>query len=278
MKQSGAPKPSVAASFEDLAAAIAKNELVVHYQPIMNLVDETLVGFEAIARWPHERLGLLDAGTFVPLAGSAGLIRALDSRVLARACDQLADWQRDVLIGPGFHVSVNISGAELDGDGYVERVGGALAFAGASAKGLVLEVTETSAIESFDAARRTFDGLHALGVELALDDFGREHTTFSRLHSLPFDIVKLDRDFVLESNTKIGKSFIRALVQLGGHLGTRLIAKGIETSKQAATLRGLGCEDGQGYLWAPGLPADEAEKLLSCPLPDEIAGAGRSRS
>jgi EAL domain-containing protein (putative c-di-GMP-specific phosphodiesterase class I) len=279
MEQSLTPSPS---SVEDLARAIDREQLALHYQPIVNLVDETVVGFEALVRWPHERRGLLGAAAFVPLAEASGLVHALDDWVLMTACRQLAAWQEDVLIGPGFRMAINVSGAEVTGDALVERVNHALDVTGADPRGLTVEVTETWVIASIDAARRSFDGLHALGVELALDDFGSQHATFARLHSLPFDVLKIDRDFVVDSGTSIGKGFLRTIVELGDLLGSRLVAEGIESAAQAATLRGLGCHEGQGFRWAPGVPAEEAERILDgsrsaatllgqCPKPSSIS-------
>lgn len=253
----------VAISIDELDRAIAAEEFVLHYQPTVNLTDGTLTGFEALVRWRHARLGLLCAAKFVPLAESCGLIRSLDQWVLQTASRQLAAWQEDVLVVPGFRVAVNVSAMEMDGDGLVERVHRAIAASGVDASGLVVEVTETSRIESLESAKRSADGLHALGVELALDDFGSRYGTFSLLSSLPFDVLKIDRDLVIGTRTEHGRAFVRALVDLGDNLGARIIAEGIETADQAAQMHALCCHEGQGFFWAPALSVHDAEAFLT---------------
>jgi EAL domain-containing protein (putative c-di-GMP-specific phosphodiesterase class I) len=205
----------------------------------------------------------LCAEAFVPLAEGCGLIRPLDEWVLRTASRQLAAWQEDVLVAPGFRMAVNVSAIEMDGDGLVERVRDAIGASGVDACGLVVEVTETSKIESFESAKRSTDGLHALGVELALDDFGSRYGTFSLLSLLPFDVLKIDREFVVGTDSEHGRAFVSALIDLGDRLGARVIAEGIETAGQAAQLRALGSHEGQGFFWAPALSLDDAEALLT---------------
>ena len=253
----------VAISVVELDRALEAKEFVLHYQPIVNLTDETLTGFEALVRWRHPELGMLCAENFVPLAENCALIRSLDLWVLQTASRQLAAWQEDVLVAPGFRVAVNVSAMEMDGDGLVERVHRAITASGVDASGLVVEVTETSRIESLELAKRSADGLHALGVELALDDFGSRYGTFSLLSSLPFDVLKIDRELVIGTRTERGRAFVRALVDLGDSLGARIIAEGIETAEQAAQMRALCCHEGQGFFWAPALSVDDAEALLT---------------
>jgi EAL domain-containing protein (putative c-di-GMP-specific phosphodiesterase class I) len=237
--------------------------LVLHYQPIVNLATEAVTGFEALVRWAHPELGLLCAARFIPLAESSGLIREVDDWVLRTACHQLAAWQEDVLVTADFRLSVNVSGLEMDGRGLVDRVAGVVAETGVDPRGLVIEVTETRRIESVQAAQLTAEGLHAIGVELALDDFGIQYASFRRLHALTFDVLKIDRQFVVDSDTELGRAFVHALVELGNFLGAVIVAEGIETDEQAVQLKTLGCHEGQGFHWAPGLPVDQAEQLLA---------------
>ncbi|HEY3670648.1 MAG TPA: EAL domain-containing protein [Acidimicrobiia bacterium] len=260
-QESGSPPAVVSA--DDLARAIVTDELALYYQPIVSLTDETLSGFEALVRWPHPEFGLVCASTLVTVAESCGLIRALDDWVLRTATRRLAAWQEDVLVTPGFRLAVNVSGSEMDGVRLVERVAGAIDESGVDARGLVIEVTESCQIVDIEAARRSADGLHVLGVEIALDDFGSQHSTFSRLNSLPFDVLKIDRAFVVGSESEVGRSFIRALVELGNVLGARIVAEGIETAEQAARMRELCAHEGQGFLWAPAVPPGAAEALLA---------------
>jgi EAL domain-containing protein (putative c-di-GMP-specific phosphodiesterase class I) len=250
----------------DLDRAIGGGELGLHYQPIVNLVDETVTGFEALVRWNHPDLGTICAARFVPLAERSGLIGAVDAWVLDAACRQLAAWQEDVLVGPGFRIAMNVSGSELDGGGIVARVRHAVVTSGVDPQSLVIEVTETCAIPSFAAAQRSVDGLHALGIEVSLDDFGSHHANFTRLHSLAFDVLEIDRTFVVDADTERGQSIVRTLIELGGHLQARVIAEGIETLDQAVLLETLGCDEGQGFRWAPGLSGEQAEELLALGL------------
>ncbi len=250
-------------SLDELERAIGDDDLLLHYQPTVNLVDGMVTGFEALVRWPHPRLGLLCASTIVPVAERDGLVRSLDDWVLRTALRQLAAWQEDVLVAPGFRLASNVSGAEVDGDGLVQRVRHAISESSVDPRGFVVEITETCAIESIEAGRKSADGLHALGVELALDDFGSQYGTFARWDALPFDVLKIDREFVVGSSSERGRAFVRALVELGGSLGTRIIAEGIETAQQARQLRGLGAHEGQGYFWAPAFSSTDAEALLA---------------
>jgi EAL domain-containing protein (putative c-di-GMP-specific phosphodiesterase class I) len=247
----------------ELERAIADDQLELFYQPVVSLTDQTITGFEALVRWRHPRLGLLCAAQIVPHAERCGLIRALDDWVLRTAFAQADAWQEEALVAPGFRMAVNVSGAEMDGDRLVERVGYALSATGVDPRGLVIEVTETCRINSIDDAKRSADGLHALGLELALDDFGSHDATFSRLWSLPFDVLKIDREFVTGSHSELGQAFVRALMDLGDRLRTRIVAEGVETAAHANRLRALGSHEGQGFFWAPALPAEQASTALT---------------
>ena len=162
-----------------------------------------------------------------------------------------------------FRMAVNVSGLEVDGQHLVDRLVEVIVDTGVDPRGLMIEVTETCLIKSLEDARHTADGLHALGVKLALDDFGIQYASFRRLHALEFDVLKIDREFVMNVDTDLGRAFIRALVELGNSLGALTIGEGIETPPQAARLKAIGCHEGQGFCWAPGLSVRQAEQLLS---------------
>lgn len=247
----------------ELSLAISEHQLALHYQPTVNLANGRVSGFEALIRWPHEKWGLLNAAAFVPLAEETGLIQALDNWVLWAAAEQLAVWQEDVLVTSDFRLAVNVSAVEMGDGELIERIREAVVTTGVDPTGLVVEVTETCKIEDVESAKRAAHGLHAMGVELALDDFGSRYGTFSLLNSLPFDILKIDREFTMGTDTEHGMAFLRALVDLSNSLGIRIIAEGIETIEQARRLRALGCHEGQGFLWAPALSLRDAESLLT---------------
>ncbi len=265
MTQSGASTQPRTAEISPaaFARAIAARELALHYQPIVNLVDETMTGFEALVRWHHPELGLLPAASFIGMVEAHDhLIRALDDWVLDAACEQLAAWQADVLVTAGFRVAVNVSAGELDGQRLLDRVTGAVARWGVDTHGLGIEVTESMPIKNLEAATRSTTLLHDIGIELAIDDFGMQNSWVSRLHALRFDVLKIDRGFVQDARTASGAAFMRAVVALAKTLDLRIVAEGIETVEQARTARALGCDEGQGYHWSPAIPPDAATQIL----------------
>lgn len=249
-------------SGNDLLRAIAGEELELRYQPILDLTTRQLTGFEALLRWRHPTRGLLGPDRIIPLAEECGLIQEVDDWVLHEASARLAAWQDDVLVGDGFRVHVNVSGMELDDRTLVDRVRRSIVGTNVVPNGLTVEVTETRLIEDIGAAKRAIDALHEMGVELALDDFGTEYATFMRLHALRFDIVKIDKGFVAACDTDLGRTFIRAFVDLANGLGAGIIAEGIETTDQLDKVMHAGCHQGQGFLWSPAMPVDDAEHLL----------------
>lgn len=255
----------------ELASAIEDDALALHYQPVIDLRQGIVVGLEALVRWPHPDRGMLTAGAFVPDAEACGLIEHLDDWVLATACRQIAAWQDDVLIAPGFRVAVNISGYDFADHRLPDRVGTALADSGADPECLTVELTETFDLVDLVTTHRSFRTLRQLGVNVSLDDFGTAYATFQRLRYLPFDEIKLDREVMASAGTPVGMAFVNAAVDLGRSLGMRTIAEGIETSEQADQARELGCDLGQGYFWSPSVPAEAIGDLL---VHGSFAGAG----
>jgi EAL domain-containing protein (putative c-di-GMP-specific phosphodiesterase class I) len=255
-----------------LAVAIDDDALELHYQPVVDLERGIVVGLEALVRWPHPELGMLTAGAFVPEAESCGLIQRLDDWVLATACRQIAAWQDDVLIAPGFRVAINLSGYEFADHQLPDRVARALASSGADPECLTVELTETFDLVDVVTTHRSFRSLQQLGVNVSLDDFGTAFATFQRLRYLPFDEIKLDREVMASAGTAVGTAFINAAVELGRSLGMRTVAEGIETVEQAQLARSLGFDKGQGYLWSASLPAAAiADLLVSGNLPEPAA-------
>jgi EAL domain-containing protein (putative c-di-GMP-specific phosphodiesterase class I) len=245
-----------------LRAAIGEGELDVYFQPVVDLHHDLVVGLEALVRWHHPSRGLLAAGAFVPDAEACGVVGALDAWVLDRAVAQIARWQEDVLIAPGFRVAVNMSGVEFGNSTLVADVADALARHGADPECLTIELTETAALADMTAAHRSVRSLQQLGARVALDDFGTAYATFQRLRCLPFDEVKLDREITVAAGSPVGSAFVRAIVDLGEELGLRIVAEGIETPDQAAVAASLGCTVAQGYLWSPPLPAADVTAVL----------------
>ena len=247
----------------DLRHAIERGELAMHYQPIVSLTDGRLVGFEALLRWHHAKMGMIAPFRFIPIAEDSGLILPITVWILRQTCRQLAEWQR---IGPEYRdliVSVNISGKHLAKDELINDVLGALQESRVAARTLKLEITESTAMENAEHSISILNRLKEIGVQLSIDDFGTGYSSLSHLHRLPFDTLKIDRSFVnrvgeLGENSEV----LQTVISLAKNLKMRVIAEGIETDAQLAVLQNLGCDYGQGYLLAKPKPVEETEELL----------------
>jgi EAL domain-containing protein (putative c-di-GMP-specific phosphodiesterase class I) len=257
---------------DELRHGLERGELEAWYQPVVRLADGVVTGFEALVRWRHPRLGLLPASAFVPLAEVSGLIHAVDQQMRREVFGHVRRWQEDVLVAPGFRVVLHISAREVGDDHLAAEISRAIDDAGVDPHGLTLELTETGAIRDLDAVRRTALGVRDLGIDLGLDDFGSPSTTFELLRTLRFDVLKLDRAVVAASESNIGRAMVVAFVGLGRELHSTVVAGGIETLDEATRIRGLGCDEGQGFLWAPPIDAAEAEVLLTVGMPKRRAG------
>ena len=248
----------------DLRHAVARDELRVHYQPIFALSGEELLGVEALVRWQHPVRGLLAPDVFIPAAESANLIGEIGAWVLAAACRQAARWAH---CGPGgqpLHMAVNVSARQLaQGSSLVELVADELQSSKIDPSTLVLEVTESVVMDNAEATLSLLNQLKALGVKLAIDDFGTGYSSLIYLKRFPVDQLKVDRTFVggLGENSD-DAAIVASVVGLARAVGIVAIAEGVETSEQLATLQGLGCGCGQGYLWSRPLPAEELEEMM----------------
>ncbi|HWK27218.1 MAG TPA: EAL domain-containing protein [Solirubrobacter sp.] len=238
---------------EELERAIENEELVLHFQPIVDLDGGHAEGFEALVRWNHPQRGLLGPGEFVPLAEETGLIVPLGRWVLRAAARHAAAW------AGAPYLSVNVAGAQLEQPAFVEEVAEALAGAGLDAARLVLEVTESSLVGAAEAER--LQALRRLGVRLAIDDFGTGYSSLSYLRRFPMDVLKIDRSFTRDACED--NALLRAIVAMGESLGLVLIPEGIEQPEQAEALRALGCRLGQGFLFGRPVPAGELTGVAS---------------
>ncbi|WP_433043791.1 putative bifunctional diguanylate cyclase/phosphodiesterase [Dactylosporangium sp. CS-033363] len=249
----------------ELEHALARDEFVVHYQPIVDLPTSRLIGVEALVRWQHPERGLLGPMTFIPLAESTGLIVPLGRWVLRQACEQLAAWRDEFPAAAAIRVNVNLSARQFQHEGLVEEVAGILAETGVDPHQIVLEITESLLMQDTDTTIETLDRLKALGVRLAIDDFGTGYSSLSYLKRFPVDILKIDRSFVDGINAEQGgdATLAEAVVQLGRALQLQTVAEGIETAEQWSTLQDLGCEFGQGYLFARPGAAESISEILS---------------
>jgi diguanylate cyclase (GGDEF)-like protein/PAS domain S-box-containing protein len=238
-------------------------QLLLHYQPQVEISTGRLVGVEALVRWMHPERGLLLPGVFVPVAEDAGLAPVIGAWVLRRACRQAREW---TLRGrKPVRMSVNVSAYQLRDDRIVEAVAGALRDSGLPPAQLELEITE-GALQTQGEAESILDRLKSLGVQLALDDFGTGYSTLSSLKLLPFDRLKIDRSFVRSVEEDANdRALTRAIIAMARSLDLDIIAEGVETPGQLAFLRKEGCSEMQGYLVSAPLAADELERALLSP-------------
>ena len=232
----------------DLERALENGELMVHYQPIVALATQQIMGVEALVRWRHPRRGMVSPVDFIPLAEETGLISTIGRFVLRRACVEAAQWSA---MAPDFVLSVNVSGRQLRQDDYVAEVATILTETCFEPRRLVLEITESVMVEDDESISNVLLALKSLGVRLAIDDFGTGYSSLSSLRELPVDILKIAQPFVDDLGTDGDDgAFAAAIVRLGQTLGLSMIAEGIERIEQLDELRPLLCGMGQGYLFA----------------------------
>ncbi|HYZ11465.1 MAG TPA: EAL domain-containing protein [Actinomycetota bacterium] len=244
-----------------LARAIEQHEFTLEYQPIVNLETRSVEGVEALVRWRHPNRGLLAPSEFIPLAEDTGLIVPLGIAVLREACLRAAGWQ--VPGHPPLAVSVNLSPKQLADPNLVTEVDLALKASGLEPSCLILEMTEDVLMHETDAILHTLREVKSLGVRLAIDDFGTGYSSLSYLERFPVDMLKIAKTFVDQlGNGEPRSPLVEAVIGLGEALGLRTVAEGIETAEQLDRLRGLRCEQGQGYLFARPLDERSIDLLL----------------
>jgi diguanylate cyclase (GGDEF)-like protein/PAS domain S-box-containing protein len=259
-----------------LRRALADDEFVLHYQPVYDLGSGTLCGVEALVRWEDPAVGLVSPDRFIPHAEETGLITRIGAWVIEAACRQAAAW---TAVGLTPQMAFNASPRELRDVTYVDRVADALDRHGLRPGRLLIEVRETPMYES-DRTHEVIEQLHRLGVRLALDDFGTEHSSLSRLRELPVQVLKVDRSFLRDlPGDAASAGIVRAIATLGTGLGMDVIAEGIETTEQLRFAAEAGCGFGQGYHFARPLPAEQVTDLLTSSLaPRRRGDRARARS
>ncbi|UCE86697.1 MAG: EAL domain-containing protein [Deltaproteobacteria bacterium] len=241
--------------------ALERQEFALHYQPVRDTLSGRLTGAEALLRWRDPELGNMSPAEFIPIAEETNLIGPLGEWVLRTACQQCHLWQ-----SAGFRpirLSVNLSGHQLRHRDLVDSVARGLRDSGLSPDWLELEITESTIMQNDDMTKSTFYALHDMGIGLALDDFGTGYSSLSYLRRFPLDRVKIDRSFVREITTNTDDAALAgAIIAMVHSLGLRVVAEGVETSEQAAFLRERGCDELQGFLFSPAVPADEFARFL----------------
>jgi diguanylate cyclase (GGDEF)-like protein/PAS domain S-box-containing protein len=242
----------------DLTRALAEQEFILEYQPIVDLGTGSLLGVEALVRWRHPSDGVLMPAQFISIAEDCGQIVQLGRWVLLEACRSLVAWRAGVAGGNGLRVAVNVSGRQLQHGDLIRDVSDALAISGLEPENLVVELTESTIMSNTEANLERLQKLKALGIRLALDDFGTGYSSLSYLHRFPIDILKIDRSFVSRLTTSDnGPEVARAVITLGSTLGLDIVAEGIELEQEIASLLELGCVAGQGFFFADARPLQE---------------------
>ena len=251
----------------DLRRALQENQLFVVYQPVVGLLEDGQVdysaGVEALVRWQHPTRGVISPVEFIQVAEECGFIGALGDFVLSRACSDFVQWKSKLGASAPRLLAVNLSRAQLAQPGWTDVVIEFLRSSGMHAQHLQLEVTESLAAQDQQVQERLHE-LKALGIKLALDDFGTGYSSLASLHLLPVDTVKIDRSFVSQGDTShYHRVLIEATVKVARSLGMDTVAEGIETEAQAAVVRQLECDKGQGYLFSRPLTATALEQWLA---------------
>jgi diguanylate cyclase (GGDEF)-like protein/PAS domain S-box-containing protein len=238
----------------DLSVALAEGQMVALYQPIVDFETGKVYGAESLLRWNHPTRGFVSPLEFVSLAEQTGLIVPIGRWILEQACREAARWQA---IQPGISVSVNASGVQFGDPAFIEDVRGTLAQANLPGQCLTIEITETVIMDDTERTAIVLEQLRRLGVRVAIDDFGTGYCSLAYLQRYPVDSIKIDRAFVVElAHEGRGSSLAETILQMAVALGLRSVAEGIEDLDQVAILRSLGCNYGQGYLFARPLDAD----------------------
>jgi diguanylate cyclase (GGDEF)-like protein/PAS domain S-box-containing protein len=247
----------------ELRRALAQGELRVYYQPIVSLADRAITGVEALARWQHPQRGLVSPVDFIPLAEETGLIVPIGQWVLEQACLQVRKWRDQNPLYCDLVVSVNLSARQFQTPDLVAEIVRAVRDARLEPQALKLEITESTVMQDPEAAADTLRELKALGFLLAIDDFGTGYSSLSYLKRFPVDTLKIDRSFVDGLGADLqDTAIVRSVVDLAQALDVTVTGEGIETAAQEAELRSLGCDGGQGFLFARPLPAAELEALF----------------
>ncbi|WP_052833051.1 EAL domain-containing protein [Bradyrhizobium sp. LTSP885] len=241
----------------DLRSAIAAGEFEVFYQPIVNLAENRITGFEALLRWNHPTRGRVAPNDFIPLAEETGLIGAIGEWVIRQACAEARRWPSDT------RVAVNVSPVQFRNKTLVLAVVSALAASGLRPDLLELEITETVLMNNNEATLAALHQLRALGVRISMDDFGTGYSSLSYLRSFPFDKIKIDQSFVRDLSERPDSiAIIRAVAGLGQSFGMTTTAEGVETQEQLDQMRAEGCSEVQGYFYSRPVPASEIAQLL----------------
>ena len=259
----------------DLRCALGRNEFRLHYQPKVNFQTGQCTGMEALLRWQHPERGLLSAATFVPIAEECGLIVAIGQWVLLEACRQARAWSDlGLKVLP---VAVNVSAVEFRARDFLSGIRAVLIATGLDPQDLELELTEGVLMQDAESAVVTLLALKAMGVKLAVDDFGTGFSSFTYLRRFPVDTLKVDKSFVHEiTEDSDGTTIVNAMINIGKSLKQRVVAEGVDTRSQLDFLQRHGCNEGQGYYFSHPITAEQVEKLFNTEVQEGVVRADLS--
>ena len=248
----------------DLHQALERQEFVLHYQPIISLKDQCIVGFESLVRWNHPQKGLIPPCEFIPVAEETGLIIALGQWILNESCRQLRVWHQDFPMHSNLSISVNLAAKQLGEPSLIHQIDLALEQSGLDGQFLKLELTESMLLQNVGETLKTMATIRSRGINLSIDDFGTGYSSLSYLPKFPINTLKIDRSFVSNmGRDSENLEVIRCIIVLAYSIGMDIIAEGIETREQASQLIKLGCKLGQGYLFSRPLKAADATQFIA---------------
>lgn len=243
----------------DLRWAIQNNQLLLHYQPQIDLKSGEISGVEALVRWQHPEYGMISPAQFIPLAEETGFIVSIGKWVLETACFQAKKWQEKGI--PPMPVSINVSPREFRQPSFIEQVKDTLTNSGLEARYLNLEITE-NIMTDVHHCKITLERLRELGVNVSVDDFGTGYSSLSYLNDFPLTHLKIDQAFVRELSNS-NRAIVKTIIGLATNLNLKVVAEGVETKEQASFLNSLACDNVQGYLYSKPLPYEQIEPLLT---------------
>lgn len=249
----------IATEFKD---ALHKDEIELHYQPIIRLEDNDIYGFEALMRWSHPDRGNISPGLFIPIIEENGQIVEASKWAFRESCNALKRIQERSSYYSPLHMSVNFSSHDFSSDDFVENVYTTISETDIQAEHIHLEITERLLMDQPDTAKDTLNMCRKAGMNISIDDFGTGYSSLSYLHSFPINNLKIDQSFVRDMDQNAGsQELVRSIISLGKNLGMSVIAEGVETKAEADLLREMGCDYAQGYYFARPLPESDVTDL-----------------
>jgi diguanylate cyclase (GGDEF)-like protein/PAS domain S-box-containing protein len=247
----------------DLRRALDRDEMELHYQPIISMRDRTISGFEALLRWSHRSRGVISPNEFIPLAEETGLIYDLGQWVLGKACKQIAAWNKSKEKEDQLEISINLSSRQFSDPNLVEGIVENIEKSGFNAEFLKIEITESALMQNAQRSVSMLNQLKDLNIKVCVDDFGTGYSSLSYLHTFPIDTLKIDRSFVHDMSRNFrNMEIIRTIIMLAHNLKLDVIAEGVETGEQDAQLSALGCQFAQGFYFSRPINSSDAALLI----------------